>query len=126
MSARQDLDEFLGEWRRLTQAEAAAIQSASWSGVAAIQSAKSALQQSLSDALKRLVAETGSPLPANHPLRAEAGRLISLENRNADLLAEQIRHAEARMKSQSGVLLNLRRLHLTYGRGHDQGRLPRS
>jgi hypothetical protein len=121
MSAHHDLERFLGQWRQLSQAEAAAIQSAAWSSVAGIQATKSALQKALTGALAQFAAETGGPLPANHPLRAEAGRLISLETRNAGLLAEQIRLAEAKRESQCGALRNLRRLHQTYGRGAGHG-----
>ncbi len=122
MSARHDLEKLLGRWRQLTQAEAAAIEAAAWSGLAGIQSAKSALQKSLSGALEQFAAETGAPLPANHPLCAEAARLISLESRNASLLAGQIHRAEVKKESQSNALRNLHRLNQTYGRDPGQGR----
>jgi DNA-binding transcriptional LysR family regulator len=40
MSAHRDLDKFLGQWRQLSQAEGAAIESAAWSDVGSIQAAE--------------------------------------------------------------------------------------
>ena len=117
MSARQDIEKYLGEWQRLTQAEALAIDSAAWPRVTQVQSAKSSLRDSLTAALEQFAAETGGPLPADHPLRLEASRLMSLESRNAALLAEQFRRAETKKKALTDSLQNLRRLRKAYGNG---------
>src|SRR5579863_10684110 len=98
MSARQDIERFLGQWFELTQAEAGAIQSAEWAEVREIQAAKAALQKSLTEARERLMAEETAGLFAiglNDNLRTTLGRLVSHENRNAELVAAQARRARA-------------------------------
>lgn len=117
MSARQDINQLLGHWRRLTDAEAGAIQSAAWAALREIQSSKSALQSTISAALEKWSAEHDG-VPANtdkHPFRAEVGRLLSLETRNAELLAAQIRRAKAEKQTLADTLRNLRRLSRSYG-----------
>jgi hypothetical protein len=122
MNARHDIEKFLGQWLELTQAEAGAIESAEWSEVQEIQSTKAALQKSLSAARERLMAEESGPLLApknDDPLRLEVGRLVSQENRNAELLAAQMRRARAEQEKRAEALRNLRRLQRSYGRRLD-------
>lgn len=124
MSARQDIEKFLGQWFELTQAEAGAIQSAEWAEVREIQTAKAALQKSLSEARERLMAEETAGLLAigpNDNLRMQLGRLVSHENRNADLVVAQARRARADQQKQTETLRNLRRLQRSYGRSEDPG-----
>jgi hypothetical protein len=122
MSARQDIERFLGQWFELTQAEAGAIRSAEWTEVREIQTAKAALQKSLSAARERLMAEeTGNlfDLGPNDHLHVQVGRLVSHENRNADLVAVQVRRARAEQQKRVESLRNLRRLQRSYGRHSD-------
>ena len=119
MGARQDIERFLSQWFELTQAEAGAIESAEWAELREIQSAKAALQKSLSAARERLMAEETAGLfeaAVDIPLRAEIGRLVSHENRNAELLAAQMRRAQAEQVKRAESLRNLRRLQRSYGR----------
>ena len=116
MSARQDINQLLGHWRKLTDAEAGAIQAAAWAALRDIQSSKNALQATISAALEKWSAENGVPASAgNHPFRAEVSRLLSLETRNAELLAAQIRRAKAEKQTMADTVRNLRRLRLSYG-----------
>jgi hypothetical protein len=122
MKARQDIEKFLGQWFELTQAEAGAIQTAEWTEVREIQSAKAELQKSLTAARERLMAEENGGLLAqntNDPLRMEVGRLVSQENRNAELLAAQVQRARAEQERRAESLRNLRRLQRSYGRRLD-------
>ena len=116
MNSRQEVDQLLGQWFRLTQAEAGAIQSASWPSVGEIQSAKAELQKSLTRALKQWTAENGRrSMPADHPFHADVSRLISLETRNAELVAVQMRRAQLEKEMRAEGLRNLRRLRRSYG-----------
>jgi hypothetical protein len=118
MSARQDIERFLAQWFELTQAEAGAIQSAEWAEVREIQTTKAALQKSLSEARERLMAEeTAGPLAIgpDDRLRAQVGRLVSHENRNAELVVAQVRRARSEQQKRSEALRNLRRLQRSYG-----------
>lgn len=118
MSAQQDIEKHLAEWFELTQAEAGAIQSSKWMRVREIQSGKAALQQLLSAARNRWLAENmGVPSPAaERPLRAEVARLVSLETRNAELVTAQMRRALAEREARAEALRNLKRLERSYGR----------
>jgi hypothetical protein len=122
MRARHDIEKFLGQWFELTQAEAGAIQTAEWTEVRDIQFAKAELQKSLSAAREKLMAEENGGLLApktDDPLRKELGRLVSQENRNAELLAAQMRRARAEQEKRAESLRNLRRLQRSYGRRLD-------
>jgi hypothetical protein len=116
MSARQDVDDLLGRWRQLTEAEAGAIQSAAWPDVGSIQSAKTVLQGSLDTALAQWTLENGlGSVPPDHPFREEVNRLLSLETRNAELLAAQFQRVERERISRAEALRNLHRLRRSYG-----------
>ena len=122
MSARHEVDKLLGQWFRLTQAEAGAIQSAAWTNVTDIQSAKSVLQKSLAAALEQWTSENGHRiLPVEHPFRTEVSQLVSLEARNAELLSAQVRRAETERHLQTESIQNLRRLRRSYGQKTDKG-----
>jgi len=115
MSARQEVNELLRRWFELTQEEAGAIQSAAWSNVRQIQSAKGALQPTLTAAVEKWTLENGrGALSGNHPFRAEVNRLLSLESRNAALLAEQVRRAKLEKAQRAEGLRNLRLLRGSY------------
>lgn len=117
MSAHGEVERLLAEWLELTRAEAGAIQSAAWCSVGEIQSSKARLQTSLTRAVQQWTVENGwQSLPANHPFQARVGRLISLETRNAQLVAAQMLRVQAERRRCAEDLLNLRRLQRSYGR----------
>jgi hypothetical protein len=53
---------------------------------------------------------------APKPFRAEIGRLISLEARNAELLAAQMRRARAQQETVDNAWRNLRKIQRSYVR----------
>ncbi len=114
MSAQQDIARLLGEWRELSKAEGAAIQSAQWNTVREVQSRKADLQTSLAAAEAKWVAENSPNASTPKPFRAEVARLISLEERNADLLAAQIRRARAQQETINQSWRNLRKIQRSY------------
>lgn len=116
MSARTDIARLLERWLQLTQSEGAAIQSAAWPAVLEIQSRKTELKKSLAQAERNWAAENPSASPAAKPFRAEVGRLISLANRNAELLAAQMRRARAQQEALETASQNLRRIQRSYVR----------
>ncbi len=119
MSARKDTARLLDQWRELTQAEGAAIQSATWPAVKEIQARKTELQKSLAEAEQNWAAENpvdAAGVPPAKPFRTEVGRLISLEARNAELLAAQLRRARARQEDLEQAYRNLRRIQRSYVR----------
>lgn len=117
MSARQDMARLLDQWLQLTQAEAGAIQSASWPALRNIQSAKSLLQKEVARAGEKWQLENrGKPLPGGdqHPFRADLSRLLSMVTRNGELLASQLRRARARQESLDNAARNLRKIQRAY------------
>jgi hypothetical protein len=117
MSARQEMARLLDQWLQLTQAEAGAIQSASWAALRNIQSAKSLLQKDVARAGEKWQVENpGKPLPCGnqHPFRAELSRLLSMATRNGELLVAQLRRARARQESLDNAARNLRKIQRAY------------
>jgi hypothetical protein len=109
MSARQEMAELLEHWRKLTLAEAGAIQSAAWPALREIQAAKAILQ--------KRVAQVGEKTPAGpgrHPFHTELLRLISLETRNSELLAAQLRRAGTERETLNEAARKLRQVHRSY------------
>ena len=106
----------LEEWLALTQAEAGAIQAAAWARVSEIQAGKSALQKSLVETHEKWSRENPQELnsPAGHPFRAELGRLISLESRNGELVAAQMRRARVQQETLNLVTKNLGKIRKSY------------
>src|SRR5262245_12596985 len=88
MNAAQTVENLLDQWFELTQAEGAAIQTADWDRVRQTQTGKAQLRHSLSEQRARL----GDV----RPFASRIARLISLETRNEELVAAQMRrwHAE--------------------------------
>jgi hypothetical protein len=116
MTARQDIEKYLGQWLELTQEEAGAIQLSKWKQLREIQSAKESLKSSLSAARERMLTEIGSWIgTAIEPLRAEVGRLASLEGRNAALLTAKMKKARVEQEKRVEAQRNLRRLRRSYG-----------
>ncbi len=114
MSARQDISKLLDQWLQLTQAEGGAIQAASWTKVKKIQADKARVQKSLAEAQGEWARQNPGAPPAANPFRADLARLISMETRNAELLAAQIRRAEAERISLDHAYRNLRRIQKSY------------
>jgi hypothetical protein len=117
LSASQEIAGLLDQWHRLTQEEAGAIQYATWPSLRKIQSAKAALQTRLTHAREKWASENpGQTLTAagSNAFRMVIARLLSLEARNAELLAAKLRGAEARRESLNEAVRNLRNVHQKY------------
>ncbi|MDB6020634.1 MAG: hypothetical protein JWQ04_491 [Pedosphaera sp.] len=106
MNARQELAGLLDQWLQLTQAEGAAIQAADWAKVREIQTTKARLQPA--------IAETKNKFSGAIPFPAQVGRLLSMETRNSELLAEQVRRVSAEKASLDQAQKNLRRIQRSY------------
>jgi len=117
VKAQREISGLLESWRELSQAEGAAIRSASWGTVKELQAAKMELRTSLNEALKLLERETANnPSAAREKelIRAEAKKLISLEARNQDLLAEQRRRAATAKAELEKSRVNLKKVRQSY------------
>ncbi len=117
MSARQQIADLLDQWLQLTQAEAGAIQSATWPSLRDIHADKATLQKRLTEAREKWETEnSGKALggPGKHPFYARIGKLLSLETRNAELLAAKLRHAHAQRESLNEAARNLRNVRQSY------------
>jgi len=117
MAARQEMADLLDQWLQLTHAEAGAIQSATWPSLKDIQAAKVTLQKRFNQTREKWESENSgktSQDTVNNPFRAEIGRLLSLETRNAGLLAAKLRRAHAQRESLNEAARNLRNVHQTY------------
>jgi hypothetical protein len=106
MNARQELAGLLEQWLQLTQAEGAAIQAADWTKVREVQATKARLQPAIT--------ETKNKFPGTIPFPAQVGRLLSLETRNSELLAAQVRRVSAEKTSIDQAQKNLRRIQRSY------------
>lgn len=95
---------------QLSQDEGAAIEAANWAKVAEIQAAKARLQP--------LITQQKSQFTGANPFTAQVGRLLSLEARNTELLATQIRRAVTEKASLDQSQQNLRRLRHSYVQRH--------
>jgi len=116
MSARNELAGILAQWRQLTSAEGQAIQRANWKSVREIQTHKSDLKHSLAEAVRKCADEDaagGARLTA-FPFRAELGQIISMLNRNGELLAAQMRRARAEQAALDQAKRNLQRIQKSY------------
>src|SRR5579863_8318937 len=118
MSARQDMARLLEQWLALTQAEGGAIETAQWMRVSEIQSDKAALQKSIVETHEQWMRETPQDFadPTKHPFRVEVGRLISLESRNSELAATQMRRAQMRQQMIDEVNRNVKKIRGSYVR----------
>lgn len=119
MSARQDIAGLLQQWRRLTEAEGGAIQTAAWAAVKEIQATKAGLQKELSRAMGRWTEENPGAAFSKNPFRAEVDRLISLEERNREWLAAQQQRLQLEKESSDRALRTLRRVQQSYA--HEPG-----
>jgi hypothetical protein len=108
MSAHADIAALLEQWRLLSLSEGGAIRTAAWSRVAEIQAAKKMLRGQL--------AEASSTAPDQNLFRAQIARLISMEERNAEFLAAQMRRARAEQETIDQAGRNLRKIQRSYAR----------
>jgi hypothetical protein len=117
MAARQEMAELLDQWLQLTRAETGAIENGTWPSLRGTQAAKVSLQKRLSEAREKWRVENPGKLvtgPVKHPFYAVIGRLLSLETRNAALLAGKLRQAHARRESLKEAAGNLRKVQQSY------------
>jgi hypothetical protein len=119
MTAQQEMAGLFERWLKLTQAEAGAIENAAWSGLKEIQAAKDSLQKLLSDVKQRWNSENprrASSPPEESPFYPVICRLLSMETRNAELLAGKIRQAQAEKKSLDDAARNLQNISKSYAK----------
>jgi hypothetical protein len=119
MSAQEQLARLLQEWLQMTRAESEAIQAGAWPRLLAVQSDKSRLRRPLSEAMRQWKARESSPsggAPAENdkPVRAAVGRLIALEERNAQLVAGRLEKARAQRLHLERASRNLARVKQCY------------
>jgi hypothetical protein len=117
MSTREEISQLLEQWFQLTQAEGRAIQLAAWSEVKKVQADKAALQVSLTQVRHKFDRESFSRFaskPVEHPFRDTISRLLSLETRNSELMAGQVKRARAEKETLEQAHRNLRRLQKSY------------
>jgi hypothetical protein len=86
MNPTENASSLLQQWLEMTRAEAEAIQSSAWQRIAEIQSRKASLRQPLTEAFQHWN-------PGELPFRADLGRLIALESRNAQALTDRLQKA---------------------------------
>jgi|SRR5579872_5406321 len=115
MGTRQNMTKLLGRWFELTCAEAGAIQSAAWPALKEIQADKLRLQESITQDREKWMVENPRGA-AGGPFRAEVDKLLSLEARNAELLAGQLRKVRSEKESLDRAFRNLRKIHRSYVR----------
>jgi hypothetical protein len=117
MSPREHAARLLQQWRQMTRAESEAIQAAAWSRLLDIQSRKAALRQPLDEAYRQW--QSGGPAvpataAAENPFRAQVARLIALEARNAQLLADRREKARQQQLHLERAAQNLRNVRRSY------------
>jgi hypothetical protein len=117
MTAQQEMAGLFERWLKLTQAEAGAIENAAWSALGEIQAAKDSLQKLLSDVKLKWNSENprrASSPPEENPFYPVICRLLSMETRNAELLASKINEARATKKSLDDAVRNLQNIRQSY------------
>jgi hypothetical protein len=118
MIAKKCLFDAYNSWEQLTQAEGAAIQSGDWSRVAECQQAKQGLQKRiihLTESAQAECIETGLDAKIfERDLRPIINNLISMENRNSELIALRRQAADVEKLDLDQASQNLRRVHKSY------------
>jgi hypothetical protein len=117
MTPPEHMARLLQQWLQMTRAESQAIQAAAWPALLDLQSRKASLRQPLDQAFRQC--QSGQPsLPASaaalNPFRAQLARLIALEARNAQLLADKKQGACAQQLHLERAAQNLRNLRRSY------------
>ena len=111
----------LEQWRRLTEAEGEAIRTGAWPSVKELQGAKVGLQRDINAAMEKWKRENPGAAPWKHPFRREVDRLISLEVRNSELLAQQQQRLQLEKASSERSLLTLRKVQSSYAQKPETG-----
>lgn len=118
MSAYRDLEADYQEWRQLAEAEGEAIRTGDWIQVCNCQNALQFLQpriiQHTVAAQEECAATHGNATEQEEGVRALVRPLIDLERRNATLLDERLRSAEAELGKFKLATQNLRRIQSRY------------
>ena len=117
MNPRDLISRYLDRWLHLTQLESKAIERADWSELSDIQTAKAALQRPLRTSLEEWNARSSSAESngASEPFfRKMVDHLLTLENKNADLLAARKQAALERKHLAEQAARNLRLVRDSY------------
>lgn len=118
MSAKKNLVEAYSSWETITHAEGAAIEQEDWSKVTECQQTKQGLQKKiihLTEAAQAECIEFGQDQKTlEREVRRIINTLITLESRNAELLAGRKQAAEAQRLELNKTSQNLRRVQKSY------------
>lgn len=118
MSAKKNLVEAYGSWEKITHTEGAAIEQEDWAKVTECQQTKLGLQRKiihLTEAAQAECIESGQDQKTlEREMRRIINKLISLESRNAELLAGRKQAAEVRRLELDQSAQNLRRVQKSY------------
>lgn len=127
MSASEDdarvevLRGFLCDWKRLTLAEAQAIQAEDWDRLQQLQTQKVALQKSIEDSEYSLFQSSFLTKRQKDDERARiketANELLALEQKNQDALAKRMAETDAELKDSNRTISSLRYIQQAYGKG---------
>ena len=120
-SVKKELHRLHSRWQCLTQEESAAIAASNWDLAIQHQTSKKRLQEETAGAkqhLQEVVERCGVDWAQ---LRSEflptVEELISMESRNRELLAAQLRQARARLRETNHSASNLQQLRHAYAHG---------
>ena len=119
MDATVDLAHALAEWRRLTNLEGEAILSDNWHGIAEHQARKAQLEGEIQHALALAritpAASAHNSREMEPGVQAAVGELITIERRNADLLAAKRHRRQAESERLALTLRDLHGVRRAYG-----------
>ncbi len=120
-SALRRIEDLLEEWRILTEAESAAINSENWSELEILHEKKAAGQVLIEKAEFALVQDETLSVSAREDVkkrfRSRIESLIQLEGNNRDLLARKMAQAEVQLKVSDRTMRSLRHVQQAYGVG---------
>jgi hypothetical protein len=125
MNTQEPLTSLLQRWLRLTRAESAAIRAEAWPTLSAIHADKARLRQPLAEAKRdwQVRRPLTFPQAQNHkPVRAAIGRLIALEQQNADLVALRQQKTKLQLAHLGSATRNLLKIKKSYA---SEASLPR-
>lgn len=118
MSAKKNLVQAYNSWEQITHTEGAAIEREDWPKVSECQQSKQGLQKQiihLTEAAQTECIEGGHDTKLfERDMRRIINTLISLESRNAELLAGRKQAADARKLELEQSSQNLRRVQKSY------------
>lgn len=118
MTAKKNLVAAYHSWEQLTQTEGTAIQGDNWSSVQECQQTKKDLQREiihLTEAAQAECIEAGHDTKVfERDMRRIINNLISLESRNAELLARRRAEADVAKADLDQAAHNLRRVQKSY------------